>query len=185
MALDLTGVDLPTEVLRTERLVLRPHRPEDVDAVLGACQDPGIQRWITAIAVPYTRERAREWVVEMAPRERAEGRGMPTVIEADGALVGSGGVHLRDGRLGPEIGYWVAAEARGRGYAAEAARGLAEWAFGHGATRVHLFADVDNAASQRVAERAGFSREGVVRQCLPRRDGSRADAVLFGRLREE
>jgi RimJ/RimL family protein N-acetyltransferase len=49
---------------------------------------------------------------------------------------------------------------------------------------VHLFADVDNVASQTVAKRAGFSREGVVRRCLAYRDGRRADAVLFGRLRE-
>ena len=48
-ALDLTGVDLATEVVRTERLVLRPYRPDDVDDVLRAYQDPEIQRWITAL----------------------------------------------------------------------------------------------------------------------------------------
>jgi len=48
----------------------------------------------------------------------------------------------------------------------------------------HLFTDVANTASQRVAERAGFRREGVVRRCLAYRDGRRADAVLFGRLPE-
>ena len=72
--------------------------------------------------------------------------------------------------------------ARGRGYAAEAARALAEWGLGHGAQRVHLFADVGNAASQAAARRAGFTEEGVVRSCLPYRDGSRGDAVLFGRV---
>jgi RimJ/RimL family protein N-acetyltransferase len=48
---------------------------------------------------------------------------------------------------------------------------------------VHLFADVGNVASQAVAERAGFSREGVVRSCLDQRDGTWRDAVLFGRVR--
>ncbi|MGK5115746.1 MULTISPECIES: GNAT family N-acetyltransferase [unclassified Geodermatophilus] len=180
--LSLTDVDLPTEVVRTDRLVLRPHRPEDVDDVLRACQDPEIQRWITAIPLPYTREDARAWVTDVAPRERAEGRGLPVVVEADGELVGSGGVHLRDGRFGPEIGYWIAPWARGRGYAAEAAAALAGWALGLGAPRVHLVADVDNTASQAVAVRAGFTREGVVRSCLDRRDGTRGDAVLFGRV---
>jgi RimJ/RimL family protein N-acetyltransferase len=80
------------------------------------------------------------------------------------------------------VGYWIAPWARGRGYAAEAARGLAEWALGHGAPRVHLYADVRNTASQAVARRAGFTQEGVVRSCLDYRDGSRGDAVLFGRL---
>ena len=50
--------------------------------------------------------------------------------------------------------------------------------------RVHLVTDVQNTASQAVAERAGFVREGVVRCCVPYRDGRRADAVLFGRVRE-
>jgi RimJ/RimL family protein N-acetyltransferase len=182
---DLSGIDLVTEVVRTERLVLRPYRPDDVDAVHRACQDPEIQYWITAIPVPYTREVARAFVQETTVRERAEGRGMSVAIEVDGELVGSSGIYLRpDGRLGPEIGYWVAPWARGSGYAAEAARGLAEWALGRGAPRVHLFADVRNRASQRVARRAGFAQEGVVRNCLGYRDGTRGDAVLFGRIAE-
>ncbi|MDP9392710.1 MAG: GNAT family N-acetyltransferase [Actinomycetota bacterium] len=182
MPLDFS-VDLTTEVVRTERLVLRPYRPDDVDAVLRACQDPLIQRGINALPHPYTEEVARNWVCEQAPRERAEGRGMPTVVESAGELVGSSGVHLAHNRLGPEIGYWIAPEARGHGYAAEAARGLAEWALRLGAPRVHLYADVGNTASQATARKAGFTQEGVVRSCLEYRDGTRGDAVLFGRLR--
>jgi RimJ/RimL family protein N-acetyltransferase len=179
---DLSGVDLTTEVVRTERLVLRPYRPDDVDAVHRACQDPAIQYWITAIPVPYTPEVARTFVEETTVRERAEGRAMSVAIEADGRLVGSSGVYPRsDGRLGPEIGYWVAPWARGAGYAAEAARALADWAIGLGAPRVHLFADVRNTASLAVARRAGFTQEGIARSALEYRDGSRGDAVLFGR----
>ena len=70
-------------------------------------------------------------------------------------------------------------------YGGVLSRALADWTFRHGAARVHLFADVRNAASQAVAVRAGFVREGVVRSCLAYQDGSRADAVLFGRLRGE
>ena len=181
--LDLSGVDLTTEVVRTERLVLRPYRPDDVEAVHRACQDPAIQYWITAVPVPYTLEVARTFVEETTVRERAEGRGMSVALEADGELVGSSGVYPRaDGRLGPEIGYWVAPWARGHGYAAEAARGLADWAIAHGAPRVHLFADVRNTASLAAARRAGFTQEGVARSCLDYRDGTRGDAVLFGRV---
>ncbi|MGY1592679.1 GNAT family N-acetyltransferase [Geodermatophilus sp. SYSU D00708] len=180
--MDLSAVDLTTEVVRTERLVLRPHRPDDEDAVFRACQDAEIQRWNTSVPVPYTRADAHGWVAEVAPRERAERRGLPVAVEADGEFVGSAGVHVREGRLGPEVGYWIAPWARGRGYAAEAAHALAEWALRRGAPRVHLVADVENLASQAVAVRAGFTREGVVRSCLDRRDGTRADAVLFGRV---
>ncbi len=186
-SLDLTGIDLTTEVVRTERLVLRPYRPEDVDPIFRACQDPAIQQWIGAIPVPYTRTDAAEYVRVVSPRGRAQATDLGCAVEADGQLVGSCGLHhVQDAaRLGPEIGYWTAPWARGRGHAAEAARGLTDWALAHGAVRIHLYADVANTASQRVAERAGFTREGVVRRCLGQRDGSWTDAVLFGGVRGE
>jgi RimJ/RimL family protein N-acetyltransferase len=182
MTLDLSAVDLTTEVVRTDRLVLRPFRPTDVDAVHRASQDPETQRWIGLLPLPYTREEARKFVEDIAMKEREDGVGLSVIIEADGELVGTGGLHLRPGRLGPEVGYSIAPWARRRGYAAEAADALAQWAVRHGAHRVHLYADVGNVASQAVARRAGFSKEGVVRSCLPYRDGSHGDAVLFGRL---
>jgi RimJ/RimL family protein N-acetyltransferase len=183
VSLDLSSVDLTTESVRTERLVLRPLRADDVDAVFRACQDAEIQRWLTALPDPYTRDAAVEYVTSVAPRARAEGTELPCAVEADGEFVGACGLHhLTHGRLGPEIGYWIAPWSRQRGYAAEAARGLAEWSFARGAERVHLFTDVGNAASQAVARRAGFSEEGVVRRCLHYRDGRASDAVLFGRV---
>ncbi len=181
MTVDLTAVDLVTEVVRSERLVLRPYRPGDADAVYRACLDPETQRWLLALPVPYTRESARAFVEEIAPRGRAEGRALTATIEAGGEFVGESGLHFVPGRLGPEIGYWIAPWARGRGYATEAAGALAQWGLGHGAPRVHLFADVRNAASMAVARKAGFTQEGVVRACLEYRDGTRGDAALFGR----
>jgi RimJ/RimL family protein N-acetyltransferase len=182
MTLDLTSVDLLTERIRTERLLLRPFRPSDVDAVHRASQDPETQRWISSIPVPYTREDARRFVEDVAPKERADRLGLSVVVEADGVLVGTAGIYLRPGRLGPEIGYTIAPWGRRHGYAAETAHALADWGLALGAPRVHLFADVRNSASQAVAVRAGFTREGVVRACLDQRDGSRSDAVLFGRV---
>jgi RimJ/RimL family protein N-acetyltransferase len=180
---ELDGIDLTTEVVRTARLLLRPYRPEDADAVFAACQDPEIRTWITAVPEPYRLADAQEFVTEIAPAGRARGTDLGCAVEADGELVGSAGLHaLTTGRLGPVVGYWVAPWARRRGIAAEAADGLARWALAHGAHRVHLFTDVGNTASQAVAERAGFAREGVVRGCLPQRGGGHADAVLFGRL---
>ncbi len=181
--MDLSGVDLITEVVRTERLLLRPMREDDVDPVFRACQDPGTQRWLTTLPSPYTREAAADFVLRISPGGRAAGTDLGCAVEADGALVGACGLHsLTTGRLGPEIGYWIAPWARRRGYAAEAAAGLAGWALSRGAARVHLFTDVANTPSQAVARRAGFTEEGVVRGCLDHRDGLRADAVLFGRL---
>lgn len=178
---DLSSVDLTTETLGTERLVLRPYHPDDVEAVHRACQDADIQRWLR-VPSPYTEADAVQFATELTVQARSEGQGLLTAVEADGEFVGSAGLHLTPGALGPGVGYWMAPWARGRGYAAEAARALADWAVQRGAPRVHLLADVENAASQAVAVRAGFTREGVVRSCLEYRDGTRGDAALFSRL---
>ena len=185
MPVDLSGVDLATESVRTGRLLLRAFRSDDIDAVHRASQDPEAQRWITAISVPYTREDARRYVEDVAPRERSDRLGLSVVVEDDDGLAGTAGIHVRPGRLGPEIGYFIAPWARSRGYATETARALADWGLAHGAPRVHLYVDVRNAASLAVARRAGFTQEGVVRSCLEYRDGTRGDAALFGRLAGE
>jgi hypothetical protein len=119
---DLSGVDLATESVRTGRLLLRAFRSDDIDAVHRASQDPEAQRWITAISVPYTREDARRFVEDVAPRERSDRLGLSVVVEDDDGLAGTAGIHVRPGRLGPEIGYFIAPWARSRGYATETAR---------------------------------------------------------------
>jgi RimJ/RimL family protein N-acetyltransferase len=183
VTLDLAAVDLTTAELRTGRLLLRPWRADDEDDLLAAWQDTAIQRFVLSVPVPATREAARAFLRDRAPAVRAELRGFNGAVEAGGRLVGSAGVYdAPRGRLGPELGYWTAPWARGRGYAAEIAGALSGWAFAHGAPRVHLFADVGNAASQAVARRAGFAEEGRVRAALADRDGTRRDALLFGRL---
>jgi len=177
---DLTGVDLVTEVVRTARLVLRPPRQDDADDVVRASSDPEAQRWLP-VPVPYTRDDAVAFIAQRTA-ERAEGRGLLCIVEAEGRLVGTAGLHFPGSLLGPGVGYSIAPWARGQGYATEAAAALTEWGFAHGAHRVHLLADVDNVPSQVVARRAGFVEEGRMRACLPYRDRPHGDAVLFSRL---
>ena len=167
MALDLSSVDLATETVRTERLLLRPPRAADVDPITRACQDPDDQRWLTALPSPYTREDAVRFVTEIAPSGRAEGREASFVLEADGELVGMCDGH---GRCGAGS---LPAPVQGPG---PSSRRLG----GTGVLR--LFTYVDNTASQAVARRAGFREEGTVRAVLPYRDGRYGDALLFSRL---
>lgn len=81
-----------------------------------------------------------------------------------------------------EVAYWLKRGARGRGVASRVLRRLAAWAFQElGIARLWLEADPGNTASQRVAEKAGFVREGLLRShCV--RDGARHDCVLFSLL---
>jgi RimJ/RimL family protein N-acetyltransferase len=81
-----------------------------------------------------------------------------------------------------EVGYWVGARARGTGHATRAVRLICELGFSSlGLERIELFAATGNPASQRVAERAGFTREAVMRSFWVGRDG-RHDMVCFGLL---
>lgn len=184
MALDLSDVDLLTESVHTRRLLLRPFCAEDAAAVHQACQDEEIQRWVVAVPSPYTLDDARHFVTVLAWRERRAGTGMQfaAVDLESGGVVASVGLMNLTGSIGAEIGYWVAPWARGLGYAAEATGALCGWAFGHGVHRVALLIAPANAASCRTAERAGFRREGVLREAEVDRQGQPHDWVLYGRL---
>jgi RimJ/RimL family protein N-acetyltransferase len=82
------------------------------------------------------------------------------------------------------IGYSLVPEFRGRGFMTRAVGLLVDWAFANTALhRIVAGTEAGNTASQRVLERAGFSREGVHRLMLPKRDGGRVDDVAWARLR--
>ena len=81
-----------------------------------------------------------------------------------------------------EVGYWLGAEARGHGHVTRAVRLICRWGFQElRLERIALIAAVANPASQAVADRAGFTREAVLRSFLQTDDGH-LDAVCFGRL---
>jgi RimJ/RimL family protein N-acetyltransferase len=143
-------------------LVLRPGRLEDADAITAACQDPEIPRW-TLVPSPYTRADAEAYLARSAEEHAAGTAANFLAVDAgDGRLLGSFSLMEigREPGYG-EIGYWVAAEARGRGIATRGVRLLADWARDElGLTRIEVLPHKDNAASRRVAEKAGFLDTG-------------------------
>jgi len=165
-------------------VALRPWIEEDVPAVTVACQDPDTQRW-TTVPAGYGYPYARAFI---SSREESRRNGqsfdLAVVDDGDGHVLGSVGVVSLDFAHGRgEIGYWMAPEERGRGVATRAVRLLSELSFERlGLARLTIYAAVGNVASQRVAERAGFTREGVLRSFLASPDG-RDDAAIFGLLR--
>jgi RimJ/RimL family protein N-acetyltransferase len=128
----------------------------------------------------------REELVETLPYLPAlaeSGRLLPlVVVDAGGEILGGGTLHHLDAERGiVEIGYWLLPHARGRGVATRVARLLAEHAFSLGVQRVAAYVNVGNERSDRVLERAGFTREGVVRS-LPKPNGRRVDKTLYSIL---
>lgn len=169
-------------LLETERLLLRPFEEEDAADVLAASRDAEILRWM-AWAPAQTARSAREWCTTHAHRDPADA--VNFAITGGDRLIGAVGLdrpEWTDGRV--EVGYWIAPWARRKGYAVEATRGVAAYAFEKGIHRVELLAAVGNRASQGVALKAGFTREGVLREAVLTPAG-RADAVLFSLLESE
>jgi RimJ/RimL family protein N-acetyltransferase len=182
-------VRAPDPPLTDGSVLLRPWKDADVAAVAEACRDPEIARWIDDIPAPYTRADARAYVAACR-RGWKEGSlwAFAVTDAASGDVMGSCGIGWQDQPHGvAEIGYWVRAGHRGRGVATRAVRLASEWAFQIGGVqRLQLRADELNTASQRVAENAGFRREGVLRSVrYSRRQGRRVDFVMFSRLAGE
>jgi RimJ/RimL family protein N-acetyltransferase len=174
-------LSLPADGITDGDVVLRFPTEDDIDGLLVAVADPELRE---AANMPnLDREQAQESIAHL-PALMASGRMLPmTALDATtGDIVGGGILHHLDAERGiVEIGYWVLPHARRRGIATQIARLLAEHAFALGVERVAAYVNVDNRASERVLERAGYTREGVVRS-LPKPDGRRVDKTLFSLL---
>ena len=162
---------------------LRRWSPDDVGAAHRATRDPLIPRF-TRVPADQTQDDVRLFLATLEPA-RAAGQGLGLVI-ADartGELLGAVGLlRFEWGERRCEIGYWLAPWGRGRGAATHAVRLLSRWALRElGLARVALHTEPENQASQRVAERAGFVPEGVLRS-YEERDGRRLDVVVFSLL---
>jgi RimJ/RimL family protein N-acetyltransferase len=162
--------------LRGQAVILRPWGEDDIPAILAVIDDPEILHWIPVIPRPYTREDARAFVndeIGLGPHQFA--------IVFDDRVVGSIGMRVNGGT--GHVGYWCAREARGQGIVPDALRALSRYGFDElGLARMELITDPDNRASQRVAEKVGYQREGVLRSHLLHPDGRRRDSVMFSLL---
>lgn len=168
--------------LSGEGLVLRRWRDDDLAAVVAGLSDPESARWLD-VPTPYTEDDGRRFLTQTRHRW-ADGGGAVLAVEVAG--VAAGLVVLipapRDPGLA-EVGWWTVPSARGQGVAARAVRVLAPWAAGLGVERLEAGVAVDNLASQRVAESAGMTLEGVRRAGLrPVRGGMRRDGLLYARV---
>jgi RimJ/RimL family protein N-acetyltransferase len=142
--------------LRTERLFLRPPWLEDAAELTRAIAQEPVVRMLARVPWPYREEHARAWI-GMSQQPKLPSL-LVTLPEAGGRIVGGCGMHAKQGRI--EVGYWIAPEQWGRGFATEALRGLLSLArvIGHRHV-IGRHAD-DNPASGRVLRKAGFHPTG-------------------------
>jgi len=143
--------------------------------------EPEITRWLDQVPQPYRTKDALAYF-------RGIGETAFAITDAEtGRVLGSIGVRFSENGDVGEIGYWLRADARGRGIMTRAVRVVVAWAFGRGNVhRLQLRADVENVPSRRAAERAGFKLEGVLRSVhWNERLGRRQDWALYSLLPED
>lgn len=167
--------------LSGSKVLLRPWRSADADAVFAACQDDEIQRW-TLVPTPYAHSDAVAFVNQLAPAAWEDGGATFAVVDAaTSSLVGSIGAHAMSHEV-VDVGYWTAPAGRGRGLTSDALRTLSRWFLSDGgAARIELVIEPANTASIRVAQAAGFMPEGLLRQRLVVQ-GRRADVIMYSML---
>jgi RimJ/RimL family protein N-acetyltransferase len=169
-------------------VILRPWGEEgDVAAITAACNDPAIAEFLDQLPSPYTQDDARTYL-EISREGWADGTQTNFAITEGGRPLGSVGVRWVEPDQGvAEVGYWMAAGARGRRLCTRAVRLVSRWVLVDcGGERLQLRADELNIPSRKVAENAGFTQEGILRSSrYNARLGRRVDFVMYSLLPDE
>jgi RimJ/RimL family protein N-acetyltransferase len=177
------GIELTGLALHSGRLTLRPWQASDAEVVARIMADERMHTYLK-LPQPYTLDAARSFVTDLGPSTATAGTGLNLAVaeNSTGRVVAAIGLHgLANDSVLTEIGYWVGTSDWGQGFAVEATRTMARFAFANGARRIEIRADVANVGSSAVALRAGFHFEGVLRSQLESSSGP-ADCALFARL---
>jgi RimJ/RimL family protein N-acetyltransferase len=173
--------------LVTERLILREFQDDDWPAILAYQRDPLYLRYSHwSDRAPAA---ARAFVQGFIAQQREQPRTrfqLAIVLRSAEQLIGNCGIRMESPEAHEaELGYELAAEHWGRGYATEAARVMLGFAFSE--LRLHRISSwciADNIASVRVLEKLGFHAEGRLRE-KEHFKGRRWDTLLFGMLEDE
>lgn len=177
----------PSPVIRSARLDLREYGPGDAGLVRGLLASGGEPEALPPGA-PSGPDDVTGWLADGVHRAQREGTGVHLMMldRTAGKIVGSIGLFHADWEVrSVEIGYGVRGDQRGKGYASEALGAIARWALTEGGIqRAWLTANTDNTASVRVAEKAGFRREGTLRRAGLEDDGLH-DLAVFSLLDDE
>lgn len=170
-------------------LGLRQFRLEDVPSLFAAVQEsmPQLSAWMVWAHANYSLEDTRAFVAKCGPGwEKGEQYTFAIVDIHDGQLLGSVGLSALNRTHGfANLGYWVRTRNTRHGIATSATRMAARFSFDKLAlNRIELLVPTTNVASQRVAEKAGAHREGLLRKRL-RLNGIIHDALIYSFVAED
>lgn len=189
--LDPILLNLPSSI-ETPRLLLRPPRSGDGAVLFEALTEslPELRRFLSSlpwVAAEQTLE-SSEAFCRNAEANFLTRKDLPFFVfeKKTGNLVASTGLHRTVWQIPKtEVGYWCRTKAGGNGFVTEAVKALTDYAFRHvKAVRVELITDEENLASRRVAERAGYTLEGILRHERRAPDSSLRNTCVYARVRD-
>ncbi len=172
------------EELRGERVIVRPYRESDAQALFEAVAESRehIRPWLPFADAHQTVEESREWIIhQMASWLLREDLTVGVWEKATKRYLGGSGLHSRNWETRYfEIGYWLRASATGHGYMTEAVRLLTDYAFTQlAATRVEIRCDERNLPSAAIPQRLGFVQEGRLRNQMVAPDSVLRTTLIF------
>jgi len=165
---------------------VRLYQKEDVEAIHAAALESvaEVYPWMPWCHARYTLHEAREWVMLQIELARQRNAFEFVIVGAGGRLLGGCGINqINPMNRFANLGYWVRTSAAGRGVAPAAVRAVTAYAFREtDLLRLEIVVAVGNTRSQRVAEKVGAVREGVLRSRVLLPTGP-SDAVMYSLVR--
>src|SRR5215471_19693320 len=172
------------EELHGERVVVRPYRESDAQALFEAVVESRdhIRPWLPFADEHQTVDESRNWILQqMASWILRDDLMLGIWEQASDRYLGGTGLHPHDWVIGYfEIGYWIRVSAEGHGYIAESVRLLTDYAFDYlKANRLEIRCDELNARSAAIPKRLGYVLEGRLRNDLATTDGRLRTTLIF------
>ena len=178
------------EELRGERVMVRPYRESDAQALFEAIAESRdhLRPWLPFADEHQTVDESRHWIIKQSANWILRDDLMLSIWEqASGRYLGGTGLHPHDWEIGYfEIGYWVRASAEGYGYVTEAVHLLTDYALDTlKANRLEIRCDELNARSAAIPKRLGYVLEGRLRNDVATTDGRLRTTLVFSLIPED
>ncbi len=178
-------------MIESSRLFILPFQFSDASELARAVRDslPELSLWQPWAEADYGIRHSQDFIAASSKGQLDKTTMNYAIKRKDGRLIGSINLQPKPdmfGRVIPayEIGYWIRSSDTSHGYATEAVQRLARYAFEEGAAhRVSIRCHSSNAASVRVAQKAGFELEARLRNTRRNPDDSLADTLIFAQVR--
>jgi ribosomal-protein-serine acetyltransferase len=178
------------EELRGERVLVRPYRESDAQALFEAMNESRdhLRPWMPFADEHQTVDESRHWIIQqMANWILRDDLILGIWEQASGRYLGGTGLHPHDWEIGYfEIGYWIRVSAEGHGYVTEAVRLLTDYALDNlKANRIEIRCDELNVRSASIPKRLGYVLEGRLRNDVATTDGRLRTTLVFSLIPED